>query len=166
MKCIPWKAEWLDSKESELVSGRPGMETSRLAPEARCESLFSAEENENMKKKKIGTEFPSWLSGNESNQELMGVALKRKKKKKKKEIGRSLCGGRRGRERKHRKKKKKKKLEFPLWLSELRTQLLSVRMRVPSLALLSGLRIPCRHKVWRSLQMRLGSGVAVAVAVA
>ena len=34
-------------------------------------------------------------------------------------------------------------LEFPLWLSELQTQLVSMRMQVWSLALLSGLRIQC-----------------------
>ena len=32
-------------------------------------------------------------------------------------------------------------LEFPLWLSRLRTQLVSMRMRVQSLASLSGLKI-------------------------
>ena len=48
-----------------------------------------------------------------------------------------------------------------MWLSELRTQIVYMRMRVQSLALLSGLKIQCCLKV-----MELGSGVvAVAVAV-
>ena len=42
---------------------------------------------------------------------------------------------------KEKKKKKKQSLEFLLWLSGLRTQLVSVRMQVHSLASLSGLRI-------------------------
>ena len=51
--------------------------------------------------------------------------------------------------------------EFLLWFSGLRTLLVSMRMWVQSLALLSGLRIPrcgklqCRSKMW------FGSGVAV-----
>ena len=56
--------------------------------------------------------------------------------------------------------------EFPSWLSELQTQLVSMRVQVPSLSSLSGLRI--RH--WRELryrlQTRLGSHVAVAVVLA
>lgn len=48
--------------------------------------------------------------------------------------------------------------EFPLWL-RLRTQLVSMRMWVQFLALLSGLRIWCCHK-----QMGLTSGMAVAAA--
>ena len=53
--------------------------------------------------------------------------------------------------------------EFPLWLSRLRTQLVSMRIQVQSLASLGGLRI------WHTAvscgigQIRLGSGVAVAV---
>ena len=54
--------------------------------------------------------------------------------------------------------------EFPLWLSGLRTQLVSMRMQVGSLALFSGLSLRHCCKVWHSLQMRLGSGLAVAVA--
>ena len=57
-------------------------------------------------------------------------------------------------------------LEFMLWLSGLRTQLGSMRMWVPSLASLSGLRIWCPQELWYRLQMRLGSHIAVAVAVA
>jgi len=38
-----------------------------------------------------------------------------------------------------------------------------MRMRVQSLALLSGLRIQCCHELWCRLQMRLRSRVAVAV---
>ena len=53
--------------------------------------------------------------------------------------------------------------EFPLWLSGLRTQLVSMRMCVQSLALLSELRIQCCHKLQCRLQMQLRSGFAVAV---
>ena len=41
-----------------------------------------------------------------------------------------------------------------------------MRMRIPSLALLSGLRIQSCHELWCGSQMRLGSRVAMAVAVA
>ena len=51
--------------------------------------------------------------------------------------------------------------EFSLWLSRLQTQLVSMRLWVQSLALLSGLRIPCCPELWFRLQLR--SGVAVAV---
>ena len=54
-------------------------------------------------------------------------------------------------------------LEFPLGLRGLRTQLVSTRMWVPSLALLSGLKIWCCCKLWSRLKMRLGSGIAVAM---
>ena len=53
--------------------------------------------------------------------------------------------------------------EFPLWLSRLRTQLVSVRMQVGSLALLRGLRIWHCRRLWGRSQLCLGSGVAVAV---
>ena len=53
-------------------------------------------------------------------------------------------------------------LEF-LWLSRLRTRLVSTRMWVRSLALLSGLRIQCCHELWWRLQMWLRSRVTVAV---
>ena len=72
----------------------------------------------------------------------------------------------------------KKTWEYSLWLkiyimwlkrfysSEFlpwkRIGLGTMRLRVRSLALLSGLRIRCCHKLWCRLQMRLGSGVAVA----
>ena len=56
--------------------------------------------------------------------------------------------------------------EFPLWLSRLRTQLVSMRMRIQSLASLSGLRIQCQHKLQGRSQMQLRSGIAVAVAQA
>ena len=70
-----------------------------------------------------------------------------------------------------RKKKEKKEMgdterllgEFPLWLSGLRTQLVSMRMQVPSLASLSGLRIWHCRELWCRLQMWLLSLVAVAV---
>ena len=39
----------------------------------------------------------------------------------------------------------------------------TMRFRVRSLALLSGLSIRCCHELWCRLQTRLGSGVAVAV---
>ena len=55
-------------------------------------------------------------------------------------------------------------LEFPLRLRGLSTRLVSRRMRVRSLASLSGLKIRhCRKLQWRS-QMQLGCGVAVAMA--
>ena len=43
------------------------------------------------------------------------------------------------------------------------TQLGSMRMWAPSLASLSGLRIQCCHELWYRSQIRLGSGVSVAV---
>ena len=46
-------------------------------------------------------------------------------------------------------------VEFPLWLSGLRTWLLSMKMRFWFLALFSGLRIPCCHKPGHRLQMWL-----------
>ena len=59
-----------------------------------------------------------------------------------------------------------KVLKVPLPLSGLRTQLGSMRMCVQSLTLLSGLRIlRCPKSQWRSW-MWLGSGAAVAVALA
>ena len=56
--------------------------------------------------------------------------------------------------------------EFLLWLSGLRTQLVSMRMQVSSLASLSGLRIQRCCKLWFRSQMWLIFGVAVAVAQA
>ena len=53
--------------------------------------------------------------------------------------------------------------EFPLWLSKLRTQLVSMRMQVRSPALLSGLKIWRCHELWCRSQTQLGSHVAVAV---
>ena len=55
--------------------------------------------------------------------------------------------------------------EFPLWLSSKRTQLVSMRTRVQSLALLIGLRIWLCCELWYRSQMQLRSQVAVAVAV-
>ena len=52
--------------------------------------------------------------------------------------------------------------ELPLWLSELRIQLVSMRMWVRSPASLSGWWRKLRHRS----QMRLGSGVAMVVAEA
>ena len=51
-------------------------------------------------------------------------------------------------------------LEFPLWLSRLRTWLVSMRMWVWSLASLSELRIWCCHELWYRWQTRLGSCIA------
>ena len=59
--------------------------------------------------------------------------------------------------------KKKKKVEFLLWLSRLRTRLVSIRTWVRSLASLSGLRIWGGCKLCHRSYMWLGSGVAVAV---
>ena len=53
---------------------------------------------------------------------------------------------------------------LPLWLSRLRTQLVSMRMWVQPLTSLSGLRIWHCHKWQGRSQMRLGSAVAVAQA--
>ena len=55
---------------------------------------------------------------------------------------------------------------FLLWLSGLQTRLISLRTQVRSLASLSGLRIQHCWKLWRRLQMHLGSSVAVAVVLA
>ena len=51
--------------------------------------------------------------------------------------------------------------EFPLWLTGLRAQLVSMRMQVWSLALLSGLRIQCCHKLWCRSRMLLGSRTSI-----
>ena len=53
--------------------------------------------------------------------------------------------------------------EFQLWLSRLRTQLVSMRIQVQSLASDSGLRIWCYHEPWCSSQMWLRSSVTVAL---
>ena len=53
--------------------------------------------------------------------------------------------------------------EFPLWLTGLWTQLVSMRMRVPSLTFLSGLRIWCCHKLHCRSQMWLRFDVAMSV---
>ena len=50
--------------------------------------------------------------------------------------------------------------EFLLWLSRLRAQC----GLCEEVALLSGLRIWCYHKLWCRSQMQLGSGVTVAAA--
>ena len=56
--------------------------------------------------------------------------------------------------------------EFLLWLSRLRTQLVSMRMWVRFLALLSGLRVWCCHDLRCRSKIQLRSGMVVAVAVA
>ena len=55
-------------------------------------------------------------------------------------------------------------MEFPLWLSKLRTQCVSMKRRVRSLASLSELRIRHCHELWCRSQMWLRPGVAVAAA--
>ena len=52
--------------------------------------------------------------------------------------------------------------EFPLWCSR-NGSLVSMRMPVRSLALLSGSEIWCCHELWCRSQMSLGSAVVVAV---
>ena len=54
--------------------------------------------------------------------------------------------------------------EFPMWLSGLQTQLLSMRMQIRFLALLSGLRIRNCRELWCRSQPRLRSWVAMTVA--
>ena len=53
--------------------------------------------------------------------------------------------------------------EFPLWFGRLWTLLVSMRLHIWSLSLLSGLRIWRCCEPWCRLQTRLGSCVAVAV---
>ena len=53
--------------------------------------------------------------------------------------------------------------KFPLWLSVLRTHVLYVRIWVLSLALFSGLRIWCCHKLCCGSQIQPGPCIAVAV---
>ena len=55
--------------------------------------------------------------------------------------------------------------EFPLWLTRLRTQLVSMRMWVPSLALLSELRIQICCELWHRLQKQLRYGIATSTAL-
>ena len=59
----------------------------------------------------------------------------------------------------------KNKKEFPLWLSSKQPDSISMRLPVQALASLGGLRIQCWRELWCRLQVRLGSGVDVAVAV-
>ena len=56
--------------------------------------------------------------------------------------------------------------EFPLWLSGNKTQLVTMRIWVQSLASFSGLRIQSCHELWYRLQMWLRPHIAVAVAQA
>ena len=58
----------------------------------------------------------------------------------------------------------KLKREFPLWRSSWRTRLGTMRLRVRSLASLSGLRNRHCRELWCRLQKQLGSCVAVALA--
>ena len=57
----------------------------------------------------------------------------------------------------------REKRGFQLWLSGLRTRLVSMRMQVGSPASLSGLRIQHCHELRHRSQVQLRSGVAVAV---
>ena len=59
--------------------------------------------------------------------------------------------------------KKSNVLEFPLWLSGLRTRLVSMRMWVRSLASVTGLRIQRCLELWCRLQTQLGFRIAVVV---
>ena len=61
-------------------------------------------------------------------------------------------------------KESERELEFPLWFIWLRIWLVSIRMWVWSLVLLSGLRIWCCLKLQHRWQMWLGSGISVAMA--
>ena len=54
-------------------------------------------------------------------------------------------------------------LGVPVVVQQVRTQLVSIRMQVQSMALFSGLRIWHCHKMWYKLQKWLRSGVALAV---
>ena len=63
------------------------------------------------------------------------------------------------------KKKNKQELEFPLWVSRLRTCLASVPMWVRSLVLLSGLRIQACGTLQLRLQVQLRSRIVVACGV-
>ena len=58
---------------------------------------------------------------------------------------------------------KKKKGGVPVTVRQKGIWLGTMRLCVQSLALLSGLKIQCCHDLWGSLQMWLGSGVAVAL---
>ena len=53
--------------------------------------------------------------------------------------------------------------EFPVWLGGLRSQRVRMKMQIPSLTSISGLRFGGCHKLGRRWQTRLISGVAVAV---
>ena len=61
------------------------------------------------------------------------------------------------------KKKKKVNAGVPIVAQQKRIRLVSMRMRVPSLALLSGLRIQHCWELWCKSQTRLRPGIAVAV---
>ena len=54
-------------------------------------------------------------------------------------------------------------LVVPIVAQQIRIRLVSMRMQVRSLALLSGLRIQHCHELWCGSQMWLGSRVAVAL---
>ena len=51
----------------------------------------------------------------------------------------------------------------PIMVQWIQILLGTMRLRVPSLASLSGLRMWCCHELWCSSQTRFGSSIAVAV---
>ena len=53
--------------------------------------------------------------------------------------------------------------EVPIVAQQKRIQIGTMRLWVPYLALLSGLRIRYCHELWCKSQMRLGSGIAAAL---
>ena len=61
---------------------------------------------------------------------------------------------------------KKENQGFPVAAQQKGIRLGTMRLRVQSLASLSGLRIQCCRKLWCRFQRRLESGVAVAMALA
>ena len=62
--------------------------------------------------------------------------------------------------------KESRRVKYLLWLSGLKSWLVSMRMQVWSLTLLSGLRIRCCCELQGRLWTRLGSGIAVTVVYA
>ena len=59
---------------------------------------------------------------------------------------------------------KRHNLVVSIVAQRIRTQLVSVRIQVQSLASLSALQIQCCPKLWCRLQMQLGSHISIAVA--
>ena len=59
---------------------------------------------------------------------------------------------------------KKRERGVPVMVQRKRIQLGTIRLRVQSLASLTGLKIQHCHELWYRLQTWLGSGIAVALA--